>query len=565
MILRLLKKFAAAAGAAAFAVCADAADVSAAAGIPAEGGAFYIDFNFKIPPNEHIYSSKPSENGSPTTVSLKLPDGYRLESLEWPKPTNFEFFGMKSEGYSGDFTARAAIRAPEKFAKGGKTAKASAEVDMLACSDMCVPVKKGFSFDLPAAASPSPAETAPPSGGWIAALLAAFAGGAILNLMPCVFPVIGIKILSFASHASDRRASILGAFAYSGGILASFLALAGVLVALRAAGSELGWGFQLQNPAFSAAMALLFFAMALSFAGAFEIGAGVAGGISSEKSRNKYASAALSGVLAVLVASPCTAPFMGAAVGAALAADASAAFTFSIFTALGIGMAFPYVMLSALPGLAKKMPRPGAWMETLKQILSVPLFASAIWLAWVYCEQTGSPARIMSAALALAVGLRIYGLYYMPHFGRKTRRAALAACAISAALALWMALPGDSRGGAPADAENAWSPQKVEELRKSGKIVYVDFTASWCLTCQYNKTVLNSQRVAEAMKARGVSTLVGDWTNKDPLISRELAKFGRAGVPLNLVYPPDLSKPPAVLPAILTESGVIEAVDKAAR
>ena len=280
MILSLLKKFAAIA-VSALAVCANAAEVSATAGVPAEGGAFHIDFNFKIPPNEHIYSSKPSENGSPTTVSLKLPDGYRLESLEWPKPTNFEFFGMKSEGYSGDFTARATVRAPEKFAKGGKTAKASAEVDMLACSDMCVPVKKGFSFDLPAAAFPAPTETASPSGGWIAALLAAFAGGAILNLMPCVFPVIGIKILSFASHASDRRASLLGALAYSGGILASFLALAGLLVALRAAGSELGWGFQLQNPAFSAAMALLFFAMALSFAGAFEIGAGFAGGISS--------------------------------------------------------------------------------------------------------------------------------------------------------------------------------------------------------------------------------------------------------------------------------------------
>lgn len=559
MYLRTLKKFAAAAAVFLLAAgAAESADVSARAEEPEESGRFYIDFDFKIPPGEHIYSNKPSENGSPTTISLKLPEGYTLESVEWPKPAEFEFFGEKSEGYSGDFTARAAVRAPAKFA-AGKTAQASAEADMLACSDMCVPVKKGFSFSLPAAAP-----TAPSAGGWVAALLAAFAGGAILNLMPCVFPVIGIKILSFASHASDRRGPLPAALAYSGGILASFLALAGALVALRAAGSELGWGFQLQNPVFSASMALLFFAMALSFAGAFEIGAGFAGAAPSEKPRNRYASAALSGVLAVLVASPCTAPFMGAAVGAALASDASVAFTFSVFAALGLGMAFPYVLLSALPGLAKKMPRPGAWMETLKQILSVPLFASAIWLAWVYSEQTGAPARIMSAALALAVGLRIYGLYSMPHFGRKTRAAAAAACAAAAALALWTAVP-EAPAAAEARAENSWSPRKVDELRREGRIVYVDFTASWCLTCRYNKTVLDSERVAEAMRSRGVSMLVGDWTNKDPLISRELAKFGRAGVPLNLVYPPDPSKPPIVLPAILTEAAVIEAVDKAAR
>lgn len=158
--------------------------------------------------------------------------------------------------------------------------------------------------------------------------------------------------------------------------------------------------------------------------------------------------------------------------------------------------------------------------------------------------------------------MRIYGLYYMPHFGHKTRSAAIAACAISAAIAIWIAVPGDSRGGAPADAANTWSPQKVEELRRGGKIVYVDFTASWCLTCQYNKTVLNSQRVEEAMRVRGVSKLVGDWTNKDPLISRELAKFGRAGVPLNLVYPPDLSKPPAVLPRYSRNPGSLKRLTK---
>lgn len=582
--------FLAAAVVAVSAAFASAADVSIKSGSLSEGKIFSIDFNFKIPAKEHIYSNRPSENGSPTTISLKLPEGYKLESLEWPKPSEFEFFGMKSEGYSGDITVRARISPPAKF-QSGATAKASATVDMLACSDMCVPIKKELSFELPAAlvssqpvkdsgtnfvdAKPGGGEPATPQNGKIqnaqvssisyaalfTAIFGAFLGGIILNLMPCVFPVIGIKILSFAS-ADDSRSRIMGAAAYSLGIVASFIALAAVLVGLRAAGSGLGWGFQLQNPAFSSSMALLFFAMGLSFAGMFEIGAGFAGGRLGGTGKNKYLASALSGVLAVLVASPCTAPFMGTAIGAALATDAGAGFTFSVFAALGIGMAFPYILLSLIPSLSKKMPRPGAWMETLKHILSIPMFASAIWLAWVYCEQTGAAARIMSAALVLAVGLRIFGLYYMPHFGRAARTSAAVVCLASIAAAAWIAW--DAPAAAASDSAQNWSEQKLSELRKSGKIVYVDFTASWCLTCQYNKKILESSAVQEAFKKRGVKFIVGDWTNKNPDISKKLAEFGRAGVPLNLVYPADENLPPEVLPAILTPDIVIEAVDKAA-
>lgn len=553
-----------------------AADVTAVAQTPAQGESFYIDFNFKIPAKEHVYSNTPSDIGSPTTVSLKLPTGYKLENTEWPKPKEFAYFGMQSMGYSGDFTVRAKISAPAKFIKD-TMATATAQVEMLACSDMCVPVKKDFQFTLPKAAKSSSSilsanlannisTDSPNAKILIFSILAAFAGGAILNLMPCVFPVIGIKILSFASAASDRRVSIFGALAYSGGILASFLALAALLIILRAAGSELGWGFQLQNPIFTALMALLFFGMALSFAGAFEIGAGFAGGASEDSKRNKYVSSALSGVLAVLVASPCTAPFMGAAVGAALAADASGIFTFSVFAALGLGMAAPYLILSAIPSLAKKIPRPGPWMETLKQILSIPLFASAVWLAWVYCNQTDSPARIMSAALVLAIGLRAFGLFYMPHFGKLTRALAFCVCIFSIFAAVWIAADfTPTQSASKVVSQNTWSQQKLDNLRAEGRIVYVDFTASWCLTCQFNKTVLHSKKVSAIFKKYNVALLVGDWTNKDPLISRELAKFGRAGVPLNMVYSPDPAKKPIVLPALLTEAEVIEAIDKSAR
>lgn len=536
---------------------ARAADVSAVLAIDGEKSAEIV-FDFKISDGEHIYSAEPSENGSPTRISITPPDGWRLDSLEFPEPRGFEYFGIKSKGYSGDFKVYAKLSATK-----GKTAKEKlrATVEMLACSDVCVPIKKTFEFDLP---STTPAARS--SALWYA-LFAAFLGGAILNLMPCVFPVIGLKIASFARQSQGLGGRLAGAAAYSAGIIISFLALGGVLAVLRGAGAELGWGFQLQNPIFAAAMALLFFAMGLSFAGVFEIGAGFAGGF-AVGGKNKYVSAAMSGVLAVLVASPCTAPFMGTAVGAALAAEISAWASLSIFAALGLGMATPYVLLALCADPKKFLPKAGAWTEILKQILSLPLFASAIWLAWVYCNQTQSPARIMAAALVLAVGLRIYGLYSLPHFSRKIRAAANIGCIGAAAAAVWIAADTPPFSPEPdkiATAENAWSEEKLGRLRAQGHAVYVDFTASWCLTCQYNKTVLESEKIKKLFADKKIKMLVGDWTNKNADIARELGKFGRAGVPLNLLYPAESGKPPIVLPAVLTQSAVIEAVDKAAR
>lgn len=555
-----------------FSATAESAEISQSS--PAK-----IVLKLSVEKNWHIYG-KTSEIGSPTKFDFVLPDGFKLASLEWPREKTFKSMGIAYEGYDAEVEVVAKISTDEN-PKTPTERKIAVKAQWLACADTCVPGEASAEISL--ALTPSSAKSdggktpnenaadadlKPPlsPGGFFAVLLGAFVGGMILNLMPCVFPVIGIKILSFAKSAGgSRRIAVLNAMFYTLGIVLSFLILAVLLLALRAAGENLGWGFQLQNPIFSASMALLFFAMAMSFAGAFEIGAGFAGGAADSEAdkKNKYLEAALSGVVAVLVASPCTAPFMGSALGAALSTDISAAQSLSIFAFIGLGMASPYVALSAIPQLSRFMPRPGAWMEVFKQILSIPLFATVIWLVWLYTKQTDSLGYILSALLLLAIGARIYGMYSMPHFSKRARLAALAAAAISCMGALWICAEGSfspQKQSESAEAPNAWSAEKVEQLRKSGKSVYVDFTASWCLTCQYNKRILHDKSTENLFRKNNIVVLVGDWTNRNEAISKELEKYGRAGVPLNLLFPP--RGEPVVLPAILTESAMIEAVDK---
>ena len=538
------------------------------------GQNFTIDFKFSIPQGFHIYSANETEMGQPTTIELSLPAGYKLKGIKFPTPEKFEALGMEGLGYSRDFSAAAEICAPDKIAESSP-AEISAEIKWLACSDLCIPGEKTLHVSIKQIKSEAAASEAAASGKSLlwTILAAAFVGGAILNLMPCVFPVIGLKIISFAEGANNSKKSVLtGALFYSLGIVASFLVLAGILLTFRSLGENLGWGFQLQNPVFASLMALLFFAMALSFAGVFEIGAGFAGGsaqkdISKKSALKKYLSAALSGVLAVLVASPCTAPFMGSAVGAALAADASNALCLGVFAMIGLGMAAPYVILSAIPALARSMPRPGAWMDILKQVLSIPLFATVIWLVWVYSKQTENLVAILSALLILAIGARVFGMYYMPHFSRLKRFLALSAFALAAAASVFVSYRGalaqrEPENVSAKESARAWTPELQEKLLKEGKNVYVDFTASWCLTCQYNKQVLHSAAVEKLFRDNNIEILVGDWTNKNPLITKELENFGRAGVPLNLLYGHKEPKSPQVLPSILTQSLIIDAVDK---
>ncbi len=432
-----------------------------------------------------------------------------------------------------------------------------------------------ISFDVPVEAVGSivmPVQSAPSGGGvpssLLLILLSAFAGGVILNLMPCVFPVISLKIMSFVQQAGEHRGKVRShGFVFAAGVLASFWALAGLLLALRAGGAQLGWGFQLQSPAFVAAMALLIFVLGLSMAGVFEIGASLTRLGSAGGGTEGYGSSFFSGVLATVVATPCTAPFMGGALGYAISQPAWESML--VFTVLGAGMATPYVLLSLFPALLKRLPRPGAWMETLKQVLSFPLFATVIWLVWVFGLQTGidGAAGLLAAMLFLGIAGWIVGRWNAYNISGSMRFATrvLAALAIVAGLAFaWNAsayrAPAASGSGNGAALWQPWSPAKVESLVAEGKPVFVDFTAAWCLTCQVNKrTVLHRDAVEQAFRDKNVTLLVADWTNNDPVIATQLEALNRSGVPVYALYKSGSTKP-VLLPEILTEGIVMDAL-----
>jgi thiol:disulfide interchange protein/DsbC/DsbD-like thiol-disulfide interchange protein len=406
---------------------------------------------------------------------------------------------------------------------------------------------------------------------WLA-LVGAFLGGLILNLMPCVFPVLSLKLLSLMQHqkqdaAAGRRASLAphgGAFA--AGVVLSFVALAGALIALRASGAELGWGFQLQTPWVVASLTALFFVIGLNLIGAFEfnVGAGIASSGTAQKLQDdSLAGSFWTGVLAVIVAAPCTAPFMGAALGFAMTQPAAIALT--VFAMLGVGMAAPYMLLTLFPKLLARLPRPGVWMERFKQAMAFPMFLTCVWLLWVLAQQVdvNAVALMLAALVTLGAGAWAFGL--AQRGARGWRWVAVG----SAALALW-AIVGASNGNLPesvaatggsarSERWSAWSPQAVVQAQAAGKAVFVDFTAAWCVTCQANKKlVLNTDSVQAAFAARNVVLLRADWTNRDATITQELAKFNRNGVPLYVLH--DARGQTQVLPELLTERTVLDAL-----
>jgi thiol:disulfide interchange protein DsbD len=428
-------------------------------------------------------------------------------------------------------------------------------------------------------ASSAPGVPAPAAAldiGLALALLLGAIGGAILNLMPCVFPVVSLKVLGFAQAGADpataRAAMRRGALAFAAGVLVSFWLLGGLMLALRAAGESVGWGFQLQSPGFVAAMALLFVAVGLNFSGVFEIGfaltrLGGAGGASAAGSFG-------AGVLAVLVATPCTAPFMGSALGFTLAQPALD--TMAVFTAIGMGMALPYLLLGWFPGWLRRLPRPGGWMVTLRQALAFPMYATAAWLAWVLVQQTDADALLRLLLGAVLVGL---GAWAWGRFGTLRRGVAWGAVLASGAATAWLLAPlldadalAQARGAVPASGAGPsakvagrvgwepWSDQRVADALAAGKPVFVDFTAAWCVTCQANKAlVLERDQVAGEFERRGVVALRADWTHRDAAITAALARHGRNGVPLYLVYRPG-GGAPAVLPELLTARVVLDAL-----
>ncbi len=398
-----------------------------------------------------------------------------------------------------------------------------------------------------AAPAPPPASS---SIGLAAALLGALIGGLILNLMPCVFPVLAIKVVGFTRHAEDRRSQRIGGLAYTAGVVVSFAALGGVMLALRAAGEQLGWGFQLQSPAVVASLAALFTLIALNFAGVFEFGSLLPSRVATLQARHPVLDSFLTGVLAVAVASPCTAPFMGASLGLAISLPAWEAL--AIFAVLGVGMALPYLAASWIPAVAGWLPRPGAWMDTFRRLMAFPMFATVAWLVWVLGQQSGIDGAGALLALLVALSMVVWALTL-----RGRARIALASIALAGFAALAWTAGGaitrmaDTRTVASADARwQAWAPGRVDELLAAGQPVFVDFTAAWCVTCQYNKkTTLAHREVLDAFDAGRYTLLRADWTRRDPDITAALARLGRNGVPVYVVYRP--GRAPVVLSEIL--------------
>lgn len=397
--------------------------------------------------------------------------------------------------------------------------------------------------------------------GLLAALLGAFVGGLILNLMPCVFPVLAIKVLGFAQHADDRRAHRISGLAYTVGVVVSFVALGALLLALRAAGESLGWGFQLQNPWVVAGLAALFTLIGLNLAGLFEFGSVLPSSVASLHARHPVADAFLTGVLAVAVASPCTAPFMGASLGFAVALPGAQAL--AVFAAIGFGLALPYLVAALSPAVARALPRPGAWMNTFRHLMAFPMFATVVWLVWVLGQQSGIDGAGALLALLVALAFVIWAFTLQG-------RARWTLVAVALALFAWTASAFGPRvgqmeatslsdtGATPSAtaADGAlvwepWAPGKVESIVASGQAVFVDFTAAWCVTCQYNKkTTLANPAVLADLRTKNVRLLRADWTRRDPAITAELARLGRNGVPVYVLHAP--GQAPVVLSELIS-------------
>jgi thiol:disulfide interchange protein DsbD len=388
----------------------------------------------------------------------------------------------------------------------------------------------------------------------------AFLGGLILNLMPCVFPVLAMKALGLAAGAAQGRMRA-HAVSYTAGVLLSFAALGGALLAARAGGSAVGWGFQFASPVFVAAMAWLVFGVGLNLSGVFEIGSRLAGAGQHLAARGGHSGSFFTGLLAVMVATPCTAPFMGAAIAAALAAPPAE--TILVFLAMGSGLAAPYALFAAVPPLARLAPKPGRWMDRLRQGLAFPMYGASAWLVWVVSREAGA-----AGVLGTVTGLVLLGFaawmtgVAQQESGRARRLAhAFAVTALLAALAVLSGIDGAPPASVSADAgAESYSAARLATLRAEGRPVFVNMTAAWCVTCLVNERVaIATTEVRETFAARHIAYLKGDWTRQDAAITAFLREHGRDGVPLYLYFPPGEASP-RMLPQILTEQTVLRVI-----
>ena len=394
----------------------------------------------------------------------------------------------------------------------------------------------------------------------VTALLFAFLGGLILNIMPCVLPVLSIKILGFVREAgaNQRRLTAHG-LSYASGVLASFAVLSTVLLMLRAGGESLGWGFQLQSPLLVTLLTYLMLLVGLNLSGVFTVGGRLMAAGQSLTASSGLVNTFATGILAALVASPCTAPFMGAALGFAITRPGWQAL--AVFLTLGAGFALPVLLLSLFPAWLKFIPRPGHWMKTFQQVLAFPMFATAAWLLWVLSQQTdaGTYAGALAGLVAVAFTAWLYGQWRPGNWKLGLLGAGLAA-ALALAIGPMLAPDPPAHSRAAFRDDSPWSEERVQELNAAGRPVFVNFTAAWCITCKVNEQLaLSTDNTRQLFEARSVAYLVADWTRRDPAISQHLERYGRSGVPLYLLYSPTAGQP-LVLPQLLTEGIVAEAI-----
>lgn len=585
----------------------------------APGDTFWVAIHFALESPWHAYGENPGEGGAPTLLTWQLPKGFSLQELRWPVAKIFTAGESVACGYDAPFTVMARIAVPDVMPRD--PLDITLEAQWVTCSEECCqPGDAAATLSLSGGehrlsenyvrwqklftAGQEALEHHPVDDSEVAvlttvvhgshdtsaegiglawALLLALMGGLCLNLMPCVLPVISLKIMSFVKMAGQGgRQALYHAIAFSIGIVVSFWFLAALMLSLQAYGNAVGWGFQLQEPLFVAILAVVLFLLAMNLFGIFEVGAlfaawvGTRGASMHGSGRGGGRSSGIiasfsSGVLATAVATPCTGPFLGSAIGVAVIMPPLAAL--AIFTAMGLGMALPYLLLSAFPGLMRFVPKPGPWMQTFKELMGFLMLATVLWLVWVFGAQTDTVAVtwLLGGFLSLALGLWIYGKWATPLSSKVMRIAGLLlllVCGGAAAECLVMATAETttttSISSTLAERDIAavewepFDPERLESLRQRGVPVFVDFTAKWCLICQTNHLVLSSAEVRSAMAAKGFVKMKADWTKRDSVITKWLRDYGRGGVPLYLVF--QSSGDVVVLPQLLTPSTILDAL-----
>lgn len=550
------------------------------------GETFTIGVHFLIEPGWHIYWKVSGDAGFPTTIDWKVPAGIEVSELKWPKPHIFQEAGdIRTAGYKDEVVLLASVKVPANW-PAKKQIDINAHVKWLVCKVSCIPGDSNISRRIGtgekiddaegSALLMSYLEKVPPpeedekilvqlkeaatAVGFGTALLFAFLGGLILNVMPCVLPVLAIKVFRLTKQKEQARGAVVKeSFAYMVGVLVSFALLGGLVIFIKSVGQEVGWGFQFQEPRFVIALTSILFLSALSFMGYFEFSLLVPAALTHHLQKGGTAGALWDGFLATVLATPCTAPLLGPALGFSFAQPPLVILFF--FLVIGLGLALPYVLFAVFPPLTAFLPKPGHWMETFKELMAFPLLGTGIWLLWVLGQQKGVVAVIaaliflMVILFALWAGRRVSGTLPKLIF--------VALVVLTYFFAVEPSLQGSSVSTAhkSADTWRPYSTQTLEDLLGEKKTVFVDFTADWCLTCQLNKRVLHSETVQNAFDEAGVVALRADWTNRSDEITRALRAFNRSGVPAYALYRQGDSKA-LLLPELLTEKVVLDALKK---